>query len=100
MYRPNATMIRPATTENARWLPVKNCPRAVNPNPRRKKAKLTPTTKNTVFTSTVGRTQGEKKLKSPCTNTVMTGTLVPTSKPMTDLLAACPRTRSYADSIL
>ena len=55
MYRPNATMIRPATTENARWLPVKNCPRAVNPNPRRKKAKLTPTTKNTVFTSTVLR---------------------------------------------
>ena len=52
------------------------------------------------YNGTSGRTQGEKKLKSPCTNTVMTGTLVPTSKPMTDLLAACPRTRSYADSIL
>ena len=52
MYRPNAAMTMPATTENTRWLPVKNWPSAVNPKPSRKKAKLTPTTKNSVFTST------------------------------------------------
>ena len=55
MYRPNATMIRPATVENARWLPVNARPSAVKANPSKKKAKLTPATKNTVFTSTVLR---------------------------------------------
>ena len=52
MYRPNAAMMMPAATENTRWLPVKNWPSAVNPKPSRKNAKLTPTTKNKVFTST------------------------------------------------
>ena len=55
MYRPNSAMMMPATTENARWLPVKNWPSAVNPKPSKKNAKLTPTTKNTVFTSTFAR---------------------------------------------
>ena len=52
MYRPNAAMTTPATIENTRWLPVKNWPSAVNPKPSKKNAKLTPTTKNSVFTNT------------------------------------------------
>ena len=52
MYRPNAAMMTPATIENTRWFPVKNWPSAVNPKPSRKNAKLTPTTKNSVFTNT------------------------------------------------
>ena len=81
----------------------------MKPKPSRKNAKLTPTTKNTVFMSTFtrgyskvpssprfavpparyptyngisGSTQGEKKLNNPWMNTVMAGTLVSREKPM------------------
>ena len=52
-YSPNSTMIMPLIRANHSRLSLKNCPKAVKPKPSRKKAKLTPTMKNRVLTSTL-----------------------------------------------
>lgn len=96
------------------WLLLKNCPKAVNPSPSKKNAKLTPIIKNTVWTNAffwlkfllpsglvvrlppdrypiysgiIGKIQGEKKLSIPCRNTVIAGMVTSSSKPMLKILS-------------
>lgn len=115
--RPSSIIRMPPMRATMARLPLKKRPRLVKPSPRRKNAKLTPITKNTVlrivtrrrcrsvrspaaapparyprYSGTSGSTHGEKKLSSPCTKTVRAETPVSTVKPIkqASFLLGCP----------